>query len=88
MFGFGPVLRCKNMDRFRLHSTASVSSFYLLVFISCFIRESTQGDYPTPYALSPVYLQYLENVETRFYDLLKSSSPADIEDKNEGIVKK
>lgn len=47
----------------------------LIVLLLC-VGESSQGleNRPVPYALSPVYLQFLENVESQLYRLLKESN--------------
>lgn len=60
----------------------------VFILLSHHIQKSYQGNHPIPYALSPVYLQYLEDVETRFYSLLKEQSLSDINDKQKLAIQR
>lgn len=57
----------------RISTTVSFGALLALLSIivgTCFCACIA----PQPYALSPVYLQYLENVERKLYNQLKSQS--------------
>ncbi|ODN01935.1 Prolyl 4-hydroxylase subunit alpha-2 [Orchesella cincta] len=55
----------------------SARTFHWIIAIGLlvltYISDNAQGGHPVPYALSPVYLQYLEDLETQVYQLLKNT---------------
>lgn len=75
-------------SRSRNPSSFKVISTVIFILLSHHIQKSSQGNHPIPYALSPVYLQYLEDVETRFNSLLKEQSLSDIDDQQKATLQR
>lgn len=59
-----------------------------LLFLQIFLLHTSHQGHPIPYALSPVYLQYLEDVEVHLYNLLKDNALEGVDANDRSLVQR